>query len=172
VALPALHGQAVWPAGKRPAPLFALHDQDGRRVSLAALRGRTAIVAFMDPLCRQECPLEGRELADAERQVAPKQRPMLLIVSVNPEARGADARAAARRWSIAGDWHWLLGRRSQLAPVWHAYGIAVLPKSGDIVHSTALYLIDRQGFERVGVIAPFLPQFIADDLRVLAREKA
>lgn len=171
-SVPALHGQAVWAAGERPARPFVLRDQDGRRVSLAALEGRTVVLAFLDPLCRQECPIEGRELADAERQVAPKQRPVLLIVSVNPRARGPAADAAARRWGISGDWHWLLGRRAQLAPVWRAYGITVIPRSGDIVHSTALYVIDRRGFERVGVLAPFLPQFLADDLRALAREQA
>jgi cytochrome oxidase Cu insertion factor (SCO1/SenC/PrrC family) len=41
-ALPALHGQASWAAGKRAAPSFRLRDQDGRMVSLTELRGRPA----------------------------------------------------------------------------------------------------------------------------------
>jgi cytochrome oxidase Cu insertion factor (SCO1/SenC/PrrC family) len=122
----------------------------------------------MDPLCRQECPLEGRGISLAVRQVAPAKRPAVLIVSVNPAARPADAIRAARRWGIAGDWHWLLGGEARLARVWHAYGITVLPRSHDIVHSTAVYLIDGHGFERAGFVAPFLPQFVADDLRALA----
>lgn len=166
--LPKLHGQATWPAGRRRAPAFSLRDQEGRLVSLTALRGRPVVVAFMDPLCREECPIEGRGLALAERQVAPAQRPTLLIVSVNPLARGRDARAATRTWGITGDWHWLLGTHAQLAPVWRAYGITVLPTRKDIVHSTAVYLVDRRGFERAGFLAPFLPQFVADDLRTLA----
>lgn len=172
LALPALHGEAMWPPGRRTAPAFALRDQDGRLVSLAAQRGRTVVVAFMDPLCKQECPLEGRGLATAEQQVTPAQRPVLLIVSVNPQADGMDARAATRRWHISGEWHWLLGRRPQLARVWRAYDITVIPKTNDIVHSTAVYLIDRRGFERAGFIAPFLPQFVADDFRTLARGRA
>jgi protein SCO1 len=172
LTLPTLHGQAVWAAGRRRAPAFALRDQYGRLVSLAGQRGHTVVVAFMDPLCKQECPIEGRGLAVAEQQVAPSQRPTLLIVSVNPAASGADATAATRKWGISGDWHWLLGNRSQLARVWRAYAIAVLPTKNDITHSTAVYLIDRRGFERAGVIAPFLPQFVADDLRTLAREPA
>lgn len=164
----ALHGEAVWAAGRRPAPALALRDQDGRLVSLASERGRTVVLAFMDPRCKQECPIEGRALADAERQVTAAQRPVLLIVSVNPRATAADARAASREWSISGDWHWLLGRRAQLARVWRAYDITVIPKTNDIVHSTAVYLIDRRGFERVGLLAPFPPPFVADDLRTLA----
>jgi protein SCO1/2 len=168
LAVPALHGQAVWAAGRRPAPGFALPDQDGRLVSLEAERGRTVVLAFMDPLCRQECPIEGRGLALAEREAGPAARPTLLIVSVNPRATGADAKAAASRWGITGRWHWLLGTKAALARVWRAYDITVVPSSHDIVHSTAVYVIDRHGFERVGVLAPFLPQFVADDLRVLA----
>lgn len=167
LAAPLLHGQATWPAGRRAAPDFALRDQRGRLVSLGQQRGHSVLLAFMDPLCRQECPIEGRGLALAQGQVAPAQRAAVLIVSVNPAATPADARHAAQKWGIRGDWHWLLGSRARLAKVWREYEITVLPKSNDIVHSTAVYVIDRHGFERAGVIAPFLPQFVADDLRTL-----
>jgi cytochrome oxidase Cu insertion factor (SCO1/SenC/PrrC family) len=166
-ALPAVHGQAVWPAGKRRAPAFTLLDQNGRLVSLRAQRGHSVVVAFMDPLCKQECPIESRGISLAVRQLAPAQRPTLLIVSVNPLARPADVTKAAHKWGITGDWHWLLGVPEELAPVWRAYGISVIPRLGN-AHSTAVYLIDRNGFERAGFIAPFLPQFVADDLRLLA----
>jgi cytochrome oxidase Cu insertion factor (SCO1/SenC/PrrC family) len=165
LAVPILHGQAVWPAGRRRAPLFALTDQDGRLVSLADERGRTVVVAFMDPRCGSGCTIEGRALALAEQQVAPSQRPVLLIVSVNPAADGAEAKAAARSWRFAAGWHWLLGPAAGLARVWRAYGVAV-------GHTRGVYVIDARGFERVGVTAPFLPQFVADDFRVLARVAA
>ena len=45
-AVPPLHGQATWPAGRRPAPAFALRDQRGRRVSLRSLRGRPVVLMF------------------------------------------------------------------------------------------------------------------------------
>lgn len=166
-ALPNLHGQAVWAAAQRRAPGFTLPDQNGQLVSLRAERGRPVVVAFMDPLCKRVCPTEGRELSAAESQLAPAQRPVLLIVSVNPLATPADAVAAAHKWGITGNWHWLLGPPEQLAPVWRAYDITVIPRLGNL-HSTAIYLVDRNGFERAGFIAPFLPQFVADDLRVLA----
>lgn len=170
LALPTLHGQAVWAEDRRPAPAFTLADQAGRTISLGDLRGRRVVLAFMDPLCKQECPLEGRALARAESQVAPAQRATLLIVSVNPLARPADAKAANRKWGIPA--HWLLGSRKQLARVWDAYDISVIPTKGDIVHSTAIYVVDGRGFERAGFIAPFEPQFLADDLRTLARGAA
>ena len=166
-ALPTLHGQAVWPAGSRRAPGFMLPDQNGRLVSLNAQRGRNVVVAFMDPLCKHVCPIEGREIGLAESQLSPAQRPTVLIVSVDPLATPADAIEAAHKWGITGNWHWLLGAQNQLAPIWHAYGITVVRRLADL-HSTALYVIDRKGYERAGFLAPFLPQFLADDLRTLA----
>ncbi|HEX7525396.1 MAG TPA: hypothetical protein VF327_03765, partial [Gaiellaceae bacterium] len=65
IGLPALHGQATWAPGARPAPQFALRDQRGRVVSLSALRGRTVVLTFLDSLCRQACPVEGKLLAAA-----------------------------------------------------------------------------------------------------------
>jgi cytochrome oxidase Cu insertion factor (SCO1/SenC/PrrC family) len=167
LALPTMHGQANWLPGKRPAPGFMLPDQNGRLVSLHAQRGRAVVVAFMDPLCKRECPTEGRELGATEQQLAPAQRSALLIVSVNPLATGADAKRADANWHIPGNAHWLLGDPQQLAAIWRAYGITVVGPTG-AVHSTAIYLIDRNGDERAGFVAPFLPQFVADDLRTLA----
>lgn len=163
LALPSLHGLATWPEHTRRAPAFAL---------LAAQRGRTVLLAFMDPLCKQECPIEGRALAATERQVSTADRAAVLIVSVNPTATARDARAATRTWGLPLDTHWLLGTKAQLSRIWRAYSIAVLPTSHDIVHSTAVYVIDKRGFERAGVLSPFMPQFVADDLRTLARESA
>jgi cytochrome oxidase Cu insertion factor (SCO1/SenC/PrrC family) len=162
LALPALHGQAVWGAGQRRAPAFALRDQNGRVVSLGGQHGHTVVLAFISPRCTR-CAIEGRGLAIAEQEAASADRPVLLIVSVNPHASGAEAKATARRWRISGNWHWLLGRQSQLTRVRRAYQVA---------RTTAVYLIDARGFERVGVSAPFLPQFVADDFRTLARGAA
>jgi cytochrome oxidase Cu insertion factor (SCO1/SenC/PrrC family) len=170
-AAPALHGQATWAPGRRPAPAFALRDQRGRRVSLASLRGGTVALTFMDSLCKQACPVEGRMLAVAIRQVAPGTRPRLVVVSVDPG--GDTARSighAVREWHLPAGTTWLLGTHAQLEPVWDAYRITVDPVSGDVVHSTAVYLIDKRGDERAGFLLPFIPGLVADDLRALAAE--
>lgn len=166
-------GQAIWPAGARPAPDFALPDQSGRRTELASLRGRPLILAFMDSRCHQQCPLEGRALAAALSRTPPALRPVLLVVSVDPWADTPhSARAAIRRWGLAGmaSWHWLLAPRARLARVWSAYRIEVRRARGDILHTDAIYLIDARGFERAGMVYPFLPTWIGDDLRAMARE--
>jgi cytochrome oxidase Cu insertion factor (SCO1/SenC/PrrC family) len=165
-----LEGQATWPAGKVAAPNFALRDQNGRLVALRSMRGRTVLLAFMDSRCHQVCPLEGRVLAHALARLPREARPALLVVSVDPWAdTRRSARTAASHWGFAGDWHWLLGGRAELAKVWSSYRIYVKRAKGDIVHSDAVYIIDGRGFERVGLLFPFLPGPVQRDLTALAR---
>jgi len=169
-----VRGQAVWPAGLRPAPNFSLIDTQGRRFSLASLRGRPVVLTFMDSQCHQECPLEGRALAAGFRLVPRAERPVVVAVSVNPwEDTPASARRAIRRFGLGGyQWRWLLGTRAQLARVWRKYRIEVRRTSGDIEHTDALYLVDRKGYERAGMVYPFLPTWISTDLKTLAGESS
>ncbi len=171
VAVPVLHGQATWPANRRVAPALALRDQHGRPVTLASLRGRTIALTFLDSLCKESCPIEGRMLAAAVRETRGAARPQLLVVSVDPAGDTPSTVARAlRRWKLPADTVWLLGTRARLRPVWDAYQITVDPVSGDIVHSTAVYLIDRRGYERAGFLMPFVPALVADDFRALGTE--
>jgi protein SCO1/2 len=167
-----IQGQAVWPAGLRRAPDFSLRDQSGRIFSLGSLRGRPVVLTFMDSHCHQECPLEGRALAAALRMVPRAERPIVVVVSVNPWAdTPASSRSAIERFGLATiEWRWLLGSRSRLEPVWHRYGIEVRRGTADIEHTDALYLIDARGFERAGMVYPFLPTWISNDLTTLADE--
>jgi cytochrome oxidase Cu insertion factor (SCO1/SenC/PrrC family) len=169
---PEVRGQAVWPEGFRRAPGFSLEDSEGHRFSLASLRGEPAIVTFMDSRCHQECPLEGRALAAGFRMTPKAERPTVIAVSVNPwEDTPASARRAIKRFGLGGfRWRWLLGSKAQLEKVWHEYRIEVRRTTGDIEHTDALYLVDSNGFERAGMIYPFLPTWISTDLKTLASE--
>jgi protein SCO1/2 len=167
-----LDGQAAWAAATRPAPaIAALRDQNGRLFSLASLRGRTIVMTFFDSHCTQECPLEGRALAAAERSLPAAQRPVLVAVSVNPQDTPASARAAAKAWGLSAvaPWHWLMGTPASLGRAWNAYHIYVgKAVNGDIPHTEALYLIDTRGDERSGYLWPFVSRSVTHDLRVLA----
>jgi cytochrome oxidase Cu insertion factor (SCO1/SenC/PrrC family) len=175
-SLPTLHGQAVWKAGARRAPNVSLRDQTGRLVTLASLRGRPVVLTFLDSQCMSSCPIEGRQLGSVLRRLPAAQRPTLVIVSVDQSGdTPAGIRHALAHWQLDGPWavHWLNARtRAQLASVWHSYGVRVIPKSNDIVHSLALYLIDRRGYERTAYLFPFLQGFVQGDLGRLAAERA
>ncbi len=65
-----------------------------------------------------------------------------------------------------------MGTHAQLTRIWKAYRIFVAPpRGGDIVHTEAIYLLDRRGDERSGYLYPFAPRFVSSDLRVLARQQ-
>lgn len=163
VRLPELHGQASWPAGARPAPARGLPP----------LRGRTAVVTFMDPLCTSICPIEGRQLASIVRRLPAEGRPAIVLVSVNPQATAHDALRASRKWQLA-PFHprWVLGTHATLSKVWAAYHVQVRPTKGDIVHTLVAYLLDRNGDERTAYLFPFAPAFVQHDLARLAAERA
>jgi len=154
---------ATWPAGARPAPVFALHDEHGNPLTLQSLRGRPAIVTFIDPLCRDFCPREASVLSEAAAALG-KDAPAIVSVSVNPWAdTPANFRADAGHWRLAPGWRWGVGSYGELADVWKRYAVAVRVtekkiagvKVRNIVHTGAAYLIDAKGNERALFLYPF-----------------
>jgi protein SCO1 len=158
-----LHAQATW--NDKPAPAFALPDELGRTVSLASLRGRTVLLTFLDSRCHSECPIEGALLAQIERRA----HVPLVVISADPWGDAAwSVRAFAQKEHWAFDWHWLLGTPAQLRPVWQSYSIAVKRKPGDVLHTLALYVIDKRGDQRAAYLFPFVPTQVAADIRTLS----
>jgi len=168
---------ATWAAGAVRAPGFRLADQSGSPVSLAALRGRPVIITFIDPLCRNYCPIEAQRLNDAVRSLPPGSRPAIVAVSVNV---AGNARAYlmqdARKWRLVPQWRWGVGGEAQLAPVWHRYHVAVLVTTKklagvtvrNVAHTEGAYVIDRSGYERALFLWPYSARGVARVLRSLS----
>jgi cytochrome oxidase Cu insertion factor (SCO1/SenC/PrrC family) len=164
-----------WTLHNTPAPAVRLPDQDGRMTTLAALRGHTVLLTFLDSRCTNLCPIEGSQLAAVQRRLPAGRRPELVVVSVNPADTRATVAKFARQAGWTGPWRWLLGSRRTLAPVWRAYHIGVrlrhgqavqtgrttIRVAGDVVHTIALYVIDPKGRERYGYLPPFRPSAVA-----------
>ncbi len=160
---------ATWPSGSRRAPGFRLNDQHGVPISLALLRGRPVVVTFIDPLCRNLCPLEAKVLMQMARQVPAAKRPTVVSVSVNPRADSlANFALDQQHWQLDASWRWAMGPQTRLARVWRDYGIGVQVVTKvvagvtvrSVVHTEGSYVIDRDGYER----ALFLYPFTADDV--------
>jgi protein SCO1/2 len=133
-----------------PAPDFVLVDQDGRRVSLADLRGKTLLLDFVYTHCPGPCPiLTGTHVA-VQRALAPELRERVRFVSISldpardtPEA--LRAYASARGADLSG-WSFLTGEEDTVADVLQRYGVGAKPgKDGEIDHLVITYLIDREG---------------------------
>jgi cytochrome oxidase Cu insertion factor (SCO1/SenC/PrrC family) len=167
----------AWPAGRRSAPDFVLRDQMGRPVSLSKFRGRSVVVTFVDPLCRNLCPLEAKVLNDVVARMPAAQRPEIVAVSVDVYANArANLLQDVRNWALVPEWHWGVGLPAQLAAVWKRYsiGVSVTTKriAGTtihyILHTEAAYIVDPSGHERALFLWPFYPQDVERTLRRLA----
>jgi cytochrome oxidase Cu insertion factor (SCO1/SenC/PrrC family) len=170
---------ATWPAGAKAAPDFRLADQDGRPLSLRALRGRVVIVTFVDPLCRNLCPLEAKVLTRVERDLGAGRAPALVAVSVNPPAdTPATFREDARAWQLPAAWRWAVGRAPALARVWRGYRVAVQTQRktiagvtvSEVAHTEAAYLVDPAGYQRALFLYPFLAADVEREVRTLSSD--
>lgn len=168
---------ATWAAGKRRAPDFRLHDQVGQLISLSSLHGRPVLLTFIDPVCRNLCPLEAKVLNGVEQRLPVSQRPAIVAVSVNPWADArTNLRVDARKWHLSRAWRWALGREGELAPVWHQYaiGVRVLTRMiagvrlRTVEHTEGSYLIDRAGYVRALFLFPFTAADVARTTRQVA----
>jgi cytochrome oxidase Cu insertion factor (SCO1/SenC/PrrC family) len=171
------HPAATWAAGKLRAPDISLVDQNGAPFSLAAYRGRPVVVTFIDPLCRDYCPLEASHLSDVVRSFPAGSRPAIVAVSVN--VRGNARRYLMQdvaKWKLVSQWRWGVGSESQLARVWTRYHIGVLPMTKkvagvtvhSIVHTEAAYVIDVAGYQRAIFLWPYSADAVTRTLKSLA----
>jgi cytochrome oxidase Cu insertion factor (SCO1/SenC/PrrC family) len=167
---------ATWAAGELRAPDFRLADQSGAPVSLATLHGRRVIVTFIDPLCRDFCPIEAQHLNDVVSAFPPASKPAIVAVSVNIYGNAhATLMLDARKWKLVPEWRWAIGHPSELSRVWAAYHVQVLAttktvagvKVHTIGHTEAAYVIDSKGYQRALFLWPYRADGVVRTLRTL-----
>jgi len=169
------HALAGADLGGVPAPAFALTDQNGAGVTLAGLRGKPVALAFMYTHCPDVCPLTAQKLHAAAGQLGAKAGEVAWVgISVDPANDTPDAaKQFAQAHGMAGRLRFLLGSREQLDPIWKAYHLeserdASFPDTSQPApHTGGVFLIDKQGRERVYLGASFDPAALASDLSAL-----
>ena len=156
-------------------PPFALRDQNGRLISLDALRGKVVALTFISDECKEQCPLVGQTLARARRDLgADANRFAIVAISIAPEEDSPAAIQSFARHSgwLGTDWHYLSAPRPVLERVWKSYFVDIVPQAPiflhpQLVHDAAVYMIDPHGQWRTYNHAPFLAQDIAAQARAL-----
>src|SRR5215469_7821275 len=158
--------------GGTPAPDFRLSDQFGAPISLSEMKGEPVILTFMYTHCPDICPLTAEKLHTVIQELGPNaQRIAVVAISTDPKGdTTASALAFSKVHRMVDYWHFLTGTEKTLAPVWSAYSIYAQPQSGSITHSTGLYIIDKQGNERVFLGDDFTPAQVSTDLKILLSE--
>lgn len=158
---------ALLPPGLR-APRFSLRDENGKRVTMSAYRGKPVVVTFMYSHCRDTCPVQAQQIKGALDQLG-HDLPALSI-SVDPE--GDTPRSVHhfnKEQGVTGRIRWVLGRHAQLEPLWRKF--ATSPQTPQTEHLARIVLIDKRGFQRVGYpVSQVTPERLAHDLELLDRE--
>lgn len=148
----AFHGTAY--PEPEPAPGFELTDHRGEVARLEDFRGRTVLLFFGFTHCPDVCPLTLARLSQAlEALGARAADARVLLVSVDPERDTPEVLARyVERFGrqVTG----LTGAAEALAELRRAYGVYAAPQAGHdghpmLVHTTAVFGIDRQGRLRV-----------------------
>ncbi|HEX6818357.1 MAG TPA: SCO family protein [Ktedonobacterales bacterium] len=160
--------------GGTPAPGFSLVDQNGQTLTLQSLRGHPVALTFMYTHCLDVCPVTAEKLHQASAQLGTQASAVEWIgISVDPAGdTPASATQFAATHGLTGRIHFLLGSRAQLLPIWQAYYLVPSNSTGQqpqvADHTGAVYLIDKQGRERVYLDSTFDPvKQLAPDLRIL-----
>ena len=159
---------AVMPRGLR-APDFELTDQDGKRVSMRALRGRPVIVTFLYTHCEDTCPLQAQTVRGALDELG-HDVPALAIAVDPPNDTPRSARKFLAEQRASGRLDFVLGTRAELRPVWDGFG-RIQPQSVKREHQARFTLVDARGYQRVGYPgSEATPERLAHDLALLERE--
>jgi protein SCO1/2 len=160
--------------GSTPAPDFHLTDQFGKPISLSQFRGEPVVLTFMYTHCPDICPLTAEKLHAVQLELGSSAAHIVMLaVSIDPKR---DTQAAALHFSqvhkLTTGWHYLIGNHDDLSPVWNAYSVYTQPttSSSTITHTNALYLIDKQGRERVFFADDFANEQLTSDLKILLAE--
>jgi protein SCO1/2 len=157
-----------------PAPELSLKDASGHRYTLSEHRNHYVLVTFLYTHCPDVCPLIASSLNTVLRTIGPKANVEVVAISVDPKGDTARAvRAYAKRMHLLPAFHYLIGSRGELQPVWAAWSVKSVAKTPTLVeHIAYTALIDRQGKERLVYDAQVSAQNVLHDLRLLKKQRA
>jgi protein SCO1/2 len=164
-------GAALTPP--RPAPPLSLRDVSGRRFTLSGQRGRYVLVTFIYTHCPDVCPLITSNLNTVLRTLGPKGNVEVLAVSVDPKGdTPAAVRAYEKSKHLEPAFHYLIGTRAELRPVWAAWHVLAVDRKPDLVdHVAYTALIDPAGKQHALYDSQVNAQQVLHDLRLLKKQR-
>ena len=160
--------------GSTPAPDFLLKDQSGNAISLSQFKGKPVVLTFFYTHCPDVCPLNAEKIHTTMQSLGSNAQ-HIAVIAVSMDPKG-DTAIAARNFAsvhkLGAYFYYLIGTHNQLAPVWASYSVdaQAATSSGVVNHSSAIYVIDKQGNERALLDNSFTSSQLASDLKILLGE--
>ena len=146
---------------------LSLHDQDGRVVTLASLKGKTVVVSPNLTLCQEFCPLISSNLRAVDQAVNAaglQNKVVVLEVTVDPDRDDVKhLKAYQLLFGAEPNWEFLGGTSTQIAAFWAAFHLSYdkianaasnphphdwltgAPMTYDVDHSNIVYVLGPDG---------------------------
>jgi len=167
-------GKAAARAAATPAdglPKVSLTDQNGRTISLASLKGKPALVAFIHTQCEGPCELITAEMKSVARNLGPGFKSEVTMISITTEPNEDGSRellSYAKKQGVNADgWVFLTGAPAEIRRLLALYGVAAEDDKSDHVLEIFLLSADGAGVRRYSGVAAH-PETIASDIRKTA----
>ena len=122
-----------------------LVDQNGRRFTLAQLRGAPLAITFVAAHCTDACPLINAQFSDAARRIARgRLAARLLTITLDPQRDTPRTMRELSRRFEADPRYWLLasGRPADVRAIMRAFGVV---SEREDQHTTFVYVFDSSG---------------------------
>ena len=160
----------------KPAPEFALTNQEGKRLALKELRGKVLAITFIFASCADTCPLLTAKMAGIQNRLGSDfgSKVYFVSISVDPERDTPEVLkryAEAHKANPAG-WAFLTGTPPEIRETAKRYGIYYkrTPR-GDVDHTFLTSLVDKDGTLRVQYMGvQFKPDEMLRDIQSLVKE--
>jgi protein SCO1 len=153
-------------------PELALADQNGDVVRTQDLRGKVALVTFLDTQCEESCPLIASAVADGLGRLTAEERRRVVAVAISVDP-AEDTPLSVRRFlanrGAEDALRYVVAPETELRPLWEEFGVLSSADSGsDNLHSAPVRIYDRSGVWAATLHAgvDLTPQNLVHDVRV------
>jgi len=156
---------------------FSLYDQHGDLKSLDDFSGKIILMTFLYSTCSDICPDMTNLLMQIDANNTLGNDIVFLIISVDSEI---DNNVTVNRYldaiSKADSWIYLMGSQEELIEILDYYyvsnfkrSVLEISKNDQIVHSSPLYLLDREGNTQILYTMPFDAMHVLHDVELMAK---
>ena len=135
-------------------PDFVLTERDGRRITLAEMRGKVWIADFFYTTCPGPCPMLTSRLSELYSVTRTLAGVALVSISTDPQKDTPDVlQQYAKKFGAAENWLFLTGEKSEVYQLANqGFKLGVTDEGGTEkepnTHSTKLVLVDKNGTVR------------------------
>ena len=172
-----LHGTAL---NNHDGSSFSLYDEKNSAITEQTHFGDVYLMTFLFTNCTSLCPLVTSNIKQAIERSEETRNISVLIVSVDPERDTLDSRMTFKeKWGLSDNWSYLNGSTKDLQNIWKDFYVSPhksavknisgqLQKKYDVIHTSPVFIIDRNGRPAAVHTNPIEPNLLYEDIILIS----